>query len=325
MEDWQMPDNNFLFKNILNFLILLPLTAFVIPSLRGTFTIQFINGTNRYFLCCFLLAIKTNKTKNRKARREKEREKKDKAIRKAVLCTVGYLQSLSAGRRQNVLGLMDWWELVPDVDHNRCIIKHPLWFSLRILNIFRKKRKHLLDISFIHRLLYLFELIFFLNWGPYFCGILSSTSSKRSSQKKFYHVLIPFHLLTGYIVPYVPAHLPFGSEQSHICLIKLEQPHLLWFQDCKVALPPESPCGGHSFPTAWPVAIMAGAACDTVLAGFIMVPALLPRQVPWPDLQGLIIFSLSLFHFEISKGSIWIEVSSNLEVYELYLSNGINR
>lgn len=108
MEDWQMPDTNFLFKNILNSLILLPLTAFVIPSLGGTFTIQFIDGTNRHFLCCFLLAIKTNKTKNRKARREKEREKKDKGKRKAVLCTVGYLQSLSAGRRQNVLGLMDW-------------------------------------------------------------------------------------------------------------------------------------------------------------------------------------------------------------------------
>lgn len=41
------------------------------------------------------------------------------------------------------------------------------------------------------------------------------------------HVLIPFHLVNGYIVSYIPMQLSFGSEQSHECLIEMEQPYLL--------------------------------------------------------------------------------------------------
>lgn len=174
------------------------------------------------------------------------------------------MYSLSAGGRQNVLELMDWWELVPDVDHNRCIIKHSLWFSLRILNIFGNKGNIcLIFLSFTGCYIFWTD---FLNWGPYFCGILRSTSS-NVLHSKILACLIPFHLLNGFIVSYIPARLSFGSEKSHVYWIKLEPPHLLWFQDCEVALQPESPRGGHSFPAARPVAVMAETACDTVLAG----------------------------------------------------------
>lgn len=201
-----------------------------------------------------------------------------------------------AGGRQNVLELMDWWELVPDVDHNRCIIKHPLWFSLRILSIVGNKGNIcLIFLSFTGCYIFWTD---FLNWGPYFCGILRSTSS-NVLHSKILACLIPFHLLNGFIVSYIPAHLSFGSEQSHACWIKLEPPPLivisrLW--SCPAtrvttwwALLSCCPaCGSHGGNSLW------HSSCWLVKAlyeshmknntfwssGSIMVPVLLPRRAP---------------------------------------------
>lgn len=79
--------------------------------------------------------------------------------------------------------------------------------------------------------------------GALFCDIVSALS-KCSSQAKckiLAHAFMPFHLLNDCIVSAILAHLSFGSEQSHKYLTQVEQPYLLWFQDCKIVLQPESP------------------------------------------------------------------------------------
>lgn len=124
----------FLLKKNLNSPILLLLTAFVIPSLGGTFTIYFINVQINIFCFSVLRSYykKQQKTKSkRKSKKEKKREKKKKRG-KAVLFTVGLLTvSLLVGRRHDVVRLMGWQELVPEADHDRCMIKTPFVVSLQ--------------------------------------------------------------------------------------------------------------------------------------------------------------------------------------------------
>ena len=78
-------------KKNLNSLILLPLTAFIIPSLRGTFPIQFINGANRFLLFSVLLSSYYRNKPDRKARRKKKRERRR---RKHSCCILWVIYSL---------------------------------------------------------------------------------------------------------------------------------------------------------------------------------------------------------------------------------------
>lgn len=120
MEDWQIPDTHFPLKLNLNSLILLPLTAFVTPSLGSTFIVQVINAMSGHFLFYVLLSS-CYKKQTRKARRKKTRKSC------ALHCEFTY--TVLAGRGQNIMGLIDRQELVPDVDHKRCIIKIPFEIS----------------------------------------------------------------------------------------------------------------------------------------------------------------------------------------------------
>ena len=101
-------------KKNLNSLILLPLTAFIIPFLRGTLSIQFMNGSNRFLLFSVLLSSyyqkerKKKKKRNkpeRKARRKKKSEKRRKNKIKLMPYPVGYLQSLCKLKGDTV-----WWD-----------------------------------------------------------------------------------------------------------------------------------------------------------------------------------------------------------------------
>lgn len=95
MNDGRLADERQLIfsKKNLNSLILLPLTAFIIPSLQGTFPLQFMNGTNRLLLFSGLLSSYYRHKPERKARRKKKRARRRKKI-KFMLYPVGYLQSL---------------------------------------------------------------------------------------------------------------------------------------------------------------------------------------------------------------------------------------
>ena len=85
MNDGRLADARqlILSKKNLNSLILLPLTAFIIPFLRGTFPIQFMSGSNRFLLFSVLLSSIKKKERNQKEKQEerkrgKEGEKKNK-------------------------------------------------------------------------------------------------------------------------------------------------------------------------------------------------------------------------------------------------------
>lgn len=83
-------------KKNLNSPILLLLTAFVIPSLGGTFTIYFINVQINIFCFSVLRSYykKQQKTKSkRKSKKEKKREKKK--TRKSCALHCGFIDSLS--------------------------------------------------------------------------------------------------------------------------------------------------------------------------------------------------------------------------------------
>ena len=98
-------------KKNLNSLILLPLTAFITPFLRGTLSIQFMNGSNRFLLFSVLLSSYYQKEKKRrnkpeiKARRKKKSEKRRKNKIKLMPYPVGYLQSLCKLKGDTV-----WWD-----------------------------------------------------------------------------------------------------------------------------------------------------------------------------------------------------------------------
>ena len=175
------------------------------------------------FMCCFLLALKKQTTTKKEKQEEKRRNDK------AKLCSALWVYVWSLSWKGTDYGGID--RLVragarcwPQEVHN----KNTLWgFPLRILNIFGNKG----NICLIF--LSLSDCYSILNCdlkknigGIVFCGIVSA-SSKCFSQAKFWYILMPFHFLKGYIVSYIPAHLSCGSEQSQVCLIKMEPPYLL--------------------------------------------------------------------------------------------------
>lgn len=112
----------------------------------NSISIKFTNATKKtlkYFTYCFLLAI--DNPKQRKWR-------KSKKWRQCFVLWV-YLQLLWAGRRGYVVGLMDEWMLMPDVDHDRCIIKTPFVVFPQNFKYICKQGKHLLTLSLPDRLL----------------------------------------------------------------------------------------------------------------------------------------------------------------------------
>lgn len=68
-------------KKNLNSLILLPLTAFITPFLRGTLSIQFMNGSNRFLLFSVLLSSYYQKERKKKKKETNQKEKQEERKR----------------------------------------------------------------------------------------------------------------------------------------------------------------------------------------------------------------------------------------------------